>query len=251
MGSESIYLSIIIPAYNEERRIEKTVQRFDAYLREQSYSYELLVVVDAATDGTADIVRKLEPVIPHLRLLQRDVNFGKGGSVVQGMKEAVGEIRLFADADNSTDISHFETMKPLFDAGYDVVITSRHPWDAAGASQAISQPWYKRMLGIAGNLFIQLVAVRGVWDTQNGFKAFRASAAKNIFPRLTIFGWGFDIEIVALARALNLRLGIVPAHWINDEETHVTLINYFGVLWETILVRRNLLTGRYAIKRKT
>lgn len=245
MSEESIYLSVIIPTYNEEKRIEKTLRRLDEYLRQQSYTYEILVVVDNATDKTADVVRRLESVIPYMRLLWRDVNFGKGGSVVRGMAEAKGEIQLFTDADNSTDITHFEKMKPLFDEGYDVVITSRNHLDATGAAQALSQSWFKRIMGMAGNIFIQVVAVRGIWDTQNGFKAFRFSAAHRIFSQLTIYGWGFDIEILALARAMNLRIGIVPAHWMNDEESHVKLSNYFGVLWETVLVRWNLITGKY------
>ncbi|TSC80822.1 MAG: Glycosyltransferases involved in cell wall bioproteini [Parcubacteria group bacterium Gr01-1014_29] len=247
MERERPYLSIIVPTYNEEKRIEKTLRRLDEYLRQQSYTYEILVVVDNATDKTADIVRGLEVSIPHMRLLWRDVNFGKGGSVVRGMAEAKGEIRLFTDADNSTDITHFEKMKPLFDEGYDIVITSRNHLDAAGATQAISQSWFKRIMGMAGNIFIQVVAVRGIWDTQNGFKAFRFSVAQRIFPQLAIHGWGFDIEILALARAMNSRIGIIPAHWMNDEESHVRLINYFQVLWETVLVRWNLITGKYKI----
>ncbi|OGZ46083.1 MAG: hypothetical protein A3J54_02550 [Candidatus Ryanbacteria bacterium RIFCSPHIGHO2_02_FULL_45_13b] len=247
MESEHPYVSIIVPAYNEEKRIERTLRRIDEYARQQAYTYEILVVVDNATDKTADVVRGLEAVISHLRLLWRDVNFGKGGSVTRGMMKAKGEVCLFTDADNSTDISHFEKMKPLFDAGHDVVITSRNPWDVAGAGQAISQPWHKRIMGIAGNIFIQIVAVRGIWDTQNGFKAFRKEAAERIFPQLTIYGWGFDIEILALARAMKLQIGIVPAHWMNDEESHVRIWNYFGVLWETVQVRWNLLMGRYKL----
>src|SRR3989338_1444637 len=204
MEGNKPYLSVIVPAYNEEKRIERTLRRFDEYLRQQAYTYEILVVVDNATDKTADIVRGLELVIPRMRLLWRDVNFGKGGSVTRGMAEAKGEIRLFADADNSTDISHFEKMKPLFDAGHDVVITSRNSMDVAGAGQAISQAWHKRIMGMAGNIFIQIVAVRGIWDTQNGFKAFRREVAERMFPQLTIFGWGFDIEILALSRAMKL-----------------------------------------------
>lgn len=245
MHDEQVYLSIIVPAYNEEARIERTLRRLDEYLRSQSYTYEILVVVDKATDKTADIVRGLEGTLPHMRLLWRDENFGKGGSVARGMQEARGTVRLFTDADNSTDISHFERMKPLFDTGYDVVISSRHPWDAPGAGQAVSQPFYKRLFGIAGNLFIQVVAVPGIWDTQNGFKAFRAQAAEKIFPQITIAKWGFDIEVLALARFLNYRIGIIPAHWINDEASHVRLSAYVEVLWETVKVRWHLISGVY------
>ena len=245
---KSIYLSIIIPAYNEEKRIERTLRRLDEYLKQQPYTYEILVVADKPTDNTAGVVRQMESLIGNLRLLERNVNFGKGGSVMRGMMEAKGEIRLFTDADNSTDISHFEKMKPLFDGGADVVITSRNPLDASGAGQAISQPWYKRIMGIAGNVFIQIVAVWGIWDTQNGFKAFREEAAERMFPQLTIYGWGFDIEILALARAMKLQIGIVPAHWMNDEESHVRIWNYFGVLWETVQVRWNLIRKKYKLE---
>ncbi|MBI1956920.1 MAG: hypothetical protein HYS44_00465, partial [Candidatus Niyogibacteria bacterium] len=170
-----------------------------------------------------------------------------GDAVKTGMLRAKGEIRLFTDADNSTDIAHFDKMHPLFDTGYDVVIGSRHPWDAVGATQAVSQPWYKRVMGMAGNLFIQLVAVWGIWDTQCGFKAFRDTAAEKIFSRQRIPGWGFDIEALALARKFDYRIGIIPVHWVNDPESHVRLSGYFQVLWETANVRLNLWLRRYGI----
>lgn len=243
--TEDIYLSVIIPAYNEEARIEKTLRRVHAYLSRQSFSYEILVVVDQATDNTAGIVRAFMKETPHLCILERTDNHGKGYSVKGGMLAAEGEIRLFTDADNSTDISYFDAMKPLFDEGYDVVISSRHPWDAAGAAQEVSQVWYKRMLGIAGNLFIQFVAVWGIWDTQNGFKAFRKEAAQKLFSQVRIYRWGFDVEVLALARRAGLRIGIIPIQWKNDERSHVKLSGYLTTLWDTVRVRWNLMRGIY------
>ncbi len=247
MPKDDIYLSVIVPAYNEEERIEKTIRRIHEFLSGKPFTHEILVAVDGATDGTADRVRRRTAEVPHLKLLERKENHGKGAAVASGMLAAQGKIRLFTDADNSTDISHFEKMRPYFDAGYEVVISSRNPWDAAGAGQAVSQAWHKRLMGMAGNLFIQMVAVRGIWDTQNGFKAFRDFAAEAIFSQQRITGWGFDIEVLTLARALRYRIAIIPTHWINDEMSHVRLVNYFQVLWQTIQVRWNLIRGKYTV----
>src|SRR3989338_2270561 len=248
MPTQDIYLSVVVPAYNEEHRIAKTLGRLHEYLSQQPYSYEIVVVVDGAKDGTAEVVEHMKPRIANLRLIDRKENRGKGYSVREGMLEAQGKIRLFTDADNSTDIAYFAAMRPFFDKGYEVVISSRNPWDASGATQEISQVWYKRIMGMAGNLFIQLMAVPGIWDTQNGFKAFRNFAAENIFPQTRISRWGFDIEVLALARALRYKIGIIPIHWFNDTESHVKFSAYFEVLWETTKVRFYLMRKYYTLK---
>jgi dolichyl-phosphate beta-glucosyltransferase len=136
-------------------------------------------------------------------------------------------------------------MRPLFEQGFDLVIASRNALDVEGAEQAIAQAWYKRAIGRLGNRIVQRLAVPGIWDTQCGFKAFRAEAAVRIFSQVTIERWGFDIEVLAIARALQLRIGIIPARWINDERSHVRMADYFNVLADTIKVRRNLATGKY------
>jgi dolichyl-phosphate beta-glucosyltransferase len=161
------------------------------------------------------------------------------------MLSAAGNIRLFMDADNSTDLSHFDQMKPLFDEGIDVVICSRDHKDVANARQAVPQPLLKRVLGDIGNLFIQLIAVPGIWDTQCGFKAFTAAAAERIFSVSVIDRWGFDIEALALCRRFDFRLSIIPADWIDDVETHVSMWNYFGTILETLKIRWNLISGIY------
>jgi hypothetical protein len=138
-------------------------------------------------------------------------------------------------------------MKPLFDEGFDVVIASRNSLDVGGAEQAVAQAWYKRAIGRLGNRIVQRLAVPGIWDTQCGFKAFRAEAALRIFAQTTVERWGFDIEVLALARALSLRIGIIPARWINDERSHVRIADYLGVLADTLTVRRNFRAGKYAL----
>ena len=242
-----LYLSVIIPAYNEDSRIEKTLRIVDAYLKRQPFSSEILVVVDGASDNTARIVGGLKSEIINLRLIDRKENHGKGYTVREGMLAAEGKIRLFADADNSTDISHFDKMRPVFDKGYEVVICSRDAKDAPGATQAVPQSFLKRQLGNMGNLFIQLMAVRGIWDTQCGFKAFRADAAEKIFSQSRIDRWGFDIEVLALARVMGFKIGIVPANWINDPHSHVKLSGYLQVLWETTKIWWWLRRGAYQL----
>jgi dolichyl-phosphate beta-glucosyltransferase len=245
MSHSGIYLSVIVPAYNEAERIGKTLKRLDQFLRGQPFSYEIFVVLDGPTDGTRDVLNNFLAEIANLRVVSRSVNRGKGYTVREGMLKASGAVRLFTDADNSTDIAHFDKMKPLFDQSCDAAIASRHPKDASGARQVVPQAWYKRIIGQIGNAIVQLFAVRGIWDTQCGFKAFRAEAAQRIFARATIDGWGFDIEVLALARALNYKTGIIPAHWINDPRSHVRPFDYVRVLGEALKVGFNLATRKY------
>lgn len=221
------------------------MRRINDYLKVSCLSSEILVVLDGPTDNTLGVLREISEQIPNLRILERHRNRGKGFTVKEGMLRAAGRIRLFTDADNSTDIAHFEKMKPFFDDGYDLVIASRNSKDAPNAEEAVPQAWYKRWTGRLGNLIVQLLAVPGVWDTQCGFKAFRAEVAERIFSQTTIAGWGFDIEVLALAQAANYRIGIIPAHWINDPRSHVRWYDYLNVLGDTLRVRANLRACKY------
>ena len=239
MSNNDVYLSVIVPAYNEAERLPKTLRRFQEYLSRQPYSYEIVVVNDGSRDGTAEIAERMKSEIKNLRIIDRKKNCGKGYTVMEGMLAAHGKIRLFADADNATDISHFDKMRQFFDKGYEVVICSRDPKDAPGARQAIPQPWWKRLLGNAGNLYIQWMAVRGIWDTQCGFKAFRDFAAERIFKQLKTYRWAFDVEALALARRFDFKIGIIPADWKNDPNTRVGIMGYFKTLWEVYKIRRN------------
>jgi len=247
MTQTDIELSVVLPAYNEAARIPKTLSRLDEYLTGRSLTYEILVVLDGSTDTTLDVLRRLSNEIDSLKIIHRVSNRGKGYTVREGMLAARGRIRLFTDADNSTDIAHFDKMMPLFDQGYDVVIASRNAMDAPGALQVVSQAWYKRAIGRMGNRIVQIAAVPGIWDTQCGFKAFRAEAAERIFSQTTIDRWGFDIEVLALAQRLGYKIGVVPARWLNDDRSHVKLTDYLHVLGDTFTVRRNLLTGKYKL----
>jgi len=238
-------VSVIIPAYNEAERIASTLYRINDYLGGRSFSSEILVVLDGGTDNTREVLRQVGKTVANLKILDRSHHRGKGYTVREGMLRASGRWRLFCDADNSTDISHFDKMLPLLEAGYDIVIASRHSKDAAGARQVVSQRRLKRIIGQLGNLFIQCIAVPGVWDTQCGFKAFRAAVAKRLFYQATIEGWAFDVEILALARAENCKIGVIAAEWVNDGRSHVRPFDYLKVFVDTVKVRAHLLARRY------
>lgn len=240
-----MYLSVIIPAYNEEKHIKKTIESIYQYISGKNIEYEIIVVTDGSTDKTNDIVRMLKTEILTLELIEYEKNKGKGFAVRQGMLKAGGQYRLFTDADNATSIDHIEKMMPYFDQGYDVVIGSIAVRGSIIASG--SEPVWRRLFGMMGNLFIQLIAVPGISDTQRGFKVVTAEVANKIYPKTTIDRWGFDIEMLALARKFGYKIKEVPVTWKNDPDTasHPRLLAYFQVLMETVKIRWNLMTGRY------
>ena len=238
------WLSVVIPAYNEEKRLPDTLRDVLQYLAGREYPSEVLVVDDGSTDATASVVLNWSaPPVP-LSLVQHPdrQNHGKGASVRRGMLEARGGRRLFMDADNSTTCDHVAAFLPYLEQGHDVVIGSR---DMKASVIAVRQPWYKMIAGDAGNLFIRAAAVRGIRDTQAGFKLLSERAVADIFPRLTLDRWGFDIEILAVARHLGYRIKEMPITWRNDPESKVRLSSYFDVLAEVWTVRQNLRSGVY------
>ena len=238
------YLSIVIPAYNEAKRLPLTLIDVDKHLSEQEYSYEIIVVNDGSTDATAEIVNRFKPLIENLKLIDNKENRGKGAVVRQGMLAAKGNWRVFMDADNSTNIVEFNKMMPYMDEGYEAIIGSR--W-VKGAKRSPPQPFHKQILGRLGNLFIQTVVLRGTKDSQCGFKCFSEEAAERIFPLLKIDRWGFDIEALALAKAMGYKIKEMPVFWVNDTRTHVSSRAYLQVLMETMKIRWWLWRGEYKL----
>lgn len=237
-------LSVVIPAYNEERRLPRTLADVLAYLGSQSYASEVIVVDDGSQDATAALVRAETGGRMPVRLLQHPGggNRGKGASVRRGMLAATGAFRLFMDADNSTTINHLDRFWQHTLDGADIVIGSR---DVEGAVVAVHQLWLKEAAGNLGNVIVRLLAVPGILDTQAGFKLFTTRVVDDIFPRLTIDRWGFDIEILAVARLFGYRIVEAPITWLNDPESKVTLSSYLEVLSEVWRVRRNIRRGLY------
>jgi glycosyltransferase involved in cell wall biosynthesis len=235
-------LSIVIPAYNEEKRIATTLESIHNFSQQQSYEVEVLVLVDGSPDGTAAVVAELEKTMPELRLINNVVNHGKGAVVKQGMLAATGDIRLFMDADGSTAVDHITSFLPYFEQGYDIVVGSRR---ISGANITKHQPWFRDFLGGVFRLIVHTLVPVHVTDTQCGFKAFTAEAAQQVFPKQTIERWAFDVEILAIARRLKLKIQEAPVTWVNDGASTVRFSGMVRMLWEVAEVRLHLLSGMY------
>lgn len=241
------FLSVIIPAYNEAKRLPLTLIDIDKHLDEQEYSYEIIVINDGSKDDTAEITRRFIPLIDNLKIIDNEENKGKGAVVRQGMLESRGLWRLFMDADNSTSIVEFNKMIPYFKSGYEVVIGSRH---IKGAKLMPPQPVYKRILGNIGNWIIQSLLVPGIWDTQCGFKCFSEEAAEKIFNLTKIDRFGFDAEALVLAKKLGYKIKELPVFWVNDLRSTVKPGSYLQVLAETVKVRWWLWRDIYHLRQK-
>lgn len=215
-------LSVIIPVYNEEKRLGKTLSSINDYLSKQIYDSEILVVDNGSTDGTAGVVRMLDGKIKGLKLVQGSSAEGKGFAVKKGMLEALGDYRIFTDADNSTSIDQIEKMWPEFEKGFDVVIGSR---DIKGAVLNPPQPWLRRViLGDGFKLYRKIIiGLWGIEDTQCGFKGFKKVAAERIFQKSKISGWTFDVEILILAKKMGYKIKEIPVNWENDPNSKVKL----------------------------
>lgn len=238
-----MHLSIIIPAYNEEQRLPKTLREIDKYLREKDYESEIVVVSDGSTDRTVEVVKDLIVEIKNLKILDFKENQGKGFGVQQGMLKARGEYRLFTDADNSTSIDQIETMWPWFKKGYDVVIGSR---DIKGAVLDPPQPWQRRFTGEVFRLIRKIII--GLWkieDTQCGFKGFTKKAVENIFPRCKIARFAFDPETLIIAKKLGYEIKEIPVYWRNDPESKVKFKWMVNMGIDLLKIRWNLITKKY------
>lgn len=233
------HLSVIIPAHNEAKRLPLTLIDIDRHLARAPYPYEIIVVDNASSDATKEIAHRFASIIKNLRVIECPTK-GKGIAVQKGMLEARGEIRLFTDADNSTSVDQFFKMEHYFKEGYDVVIASRY---VSGARMEPSQAWYRKFM--RGNFFIQWMILKGIKDTQCGFKAFSEKAATTIFPLSDIVGFAFDIEVLALARHFGFRIAEMPVVWVNDFASTVKISSYLNVFLDVVRIRLRFVRGYY------
>src|SRR3989338_603352 len=237
-----MYLSVVIPAYNEAKRIVPTLKSVFDYLKKQNYEYEVLVVNDGSKDNTAEIVQSFQSQVSSLKLIDNKQNRGKAKAVQQGMMAAQGDLRLFMDADNATTIDNLDKMLLHINDGYGIVIASI---GMKGAEKIGEELVYRRLLGQLGNLWIRFWAVPDIHDTQRGFKLFTREVAEKIFPKMLTFGWGFDVELLALARKYGYKIKEVPIVWKNAPDSKVNIWVYPKVLMQTVKIWRNLITKKY------
>jgi glycosyltransferase involved in cell wall biosynthesis len=238
-------LSIIVPAYNEEHRLPPTLARLHAYLAAQPMRYEIVIVDDGSRDGTCAVVSAAMAHIPNLRLVRQSPNRGKGAAVRLGMLAARGQIRVMSDADGSMSPDQLpRLLAPIIACTAEIAIGSRY---AEGAKSNIEQPWYRVVWSRLANKAIQRSLVPGVRDTQCGFKAFTAEAARDLFSRGRIDGWAFDLEILALARRAGFAIAEVGVEWTDDRRSRVNpLKDLWKVVREAMTIRKNLRRGVYS-----
>jgi dolichyl-phosphate beta-glucosyltransferase len=239
-------LSVIIPAYNEEKRITTTLESVSGYLKKQSYEYEIIVVVNNSHDRTFEVVDGLmSGVISNLMAMNLP-EAGKGNAVKRGILEkASGDVVMFMDADNATPISEIEKFLPCFEQGFDVVIGSRY---TNPELVKVHQPFYRILLSRMSNFLIQFLAVPGVKDTQLGFKAFTRKAALDIFPLVTVLRWGFDMEVLSIALARGYKIKEIGVSWTEYGGGHVPLKAYVESLFDLMRIKWWSLIGKYSRK---
>lgn len=239
--------SIVIPAYNEASRIGPTLEKVLAHIASQGWSAEVLVVNDGSRDQTPQVVQSLAGRDPGLRLVENPGNRGKGYSVRHGMLLARGQILLFTDADLSAPIAEAAKLFEAIRAGADIAIGSR--W-LRTELQVQRQPLYRQFFGRVFNLAQRAVLGLNFKDTQCGFKAFRRSAAQSIFPLQRIERWGFDPELLFLARRMKLRVVEVPVEWAHVGATRIhPLKDGARMFWDLLRIRWKALRGNYAPSR--
>jgi glycosyltransferase involved in cell wall biosynthesis len=248
------FLSVVVPAYNEERRLRATLEAILAFLTTQQFDAEVIVVDDGSADTTVEIAESIRASHPQVRIIRND-HRGKGYTVRAGMLLAQGRYILFTDADLAVPMLEWNKLLPAFESGYDIVIGSR---EGLGARR-LGEPRYRHFMGRIFNAVVRLIALGGIQDTQCGFKAFRYDVAQQIFNRVQLYGadakvvqgaavTAFDVEVLFLARKFGYRIKEVPVTWQYGAETKVDPIrDSWRNFSDVIRVRWNDLRGRYSV----
>ena len=237
------FLSIVIPARNEETRLPRALGQVFAFLEKQTYSYEVLVVENGSTDRTLEMARSFTQYFPGLRILQEDLP-GKGRAVRRGVLEATGSYRLIADADFSMPVDQINRFLPPV-CTTDIAIASR---EAPGARR-YNEPAFRHFTGRIYNFWIRSLVLPGLQDTQCGFKCFRAGVATDIFPRQTLTGWSFDVELLAIARHHKYSICEIGIPWYYNSGSKINVLHDSSRMFLDLLqIRRNLRQGVYDAK---
>ncbi|MES2856466.1 MAG: dolichyl-phosphate beta-glucosyltransferase [Bdellovibrionota bacterium] len=231
-------LSLVIPAYNEERRLPTSLGDIKAFFTKIPLPLEVLVMIEKSTDRTLELAKSTVSGDSRFVINDNEVQRGKGYAVKLGMVRAQGDYVFFMDADLSTPLSEIFKFVAHFESNpqTDVIIGNR----ADAKSQIVKQQsWFRRNLGRGFNRFVQVFGVQGIKDTQCGFKAFRNRAAREIFSRQTLNGFAFDVEVLMLAQTLGYKIDVLPVRWINSDDSKVrVLIDPLKMLWDLIRIRR-------------
>lgn len=242
VSSEKIFLSILFPAHDEENRLPETLSKVSDFIDQQDYLCEVIIIENASSDSTLKIAEEYAAVHEHVTVIHDDLP-GKGRAVQKGMAAAQGQYRFICDVDLSmpiTEIVHF--LPPQLD-DFDIAIASR---ECPGAVR-YGEPYYRHFVGRVFNTLVRLMALPELNDTQCGFKCFTAAAANELFPKMTIFGWTFDVEILAIARQKKMRIKEIPIPWYYQPRSKIHVMkDSVRMALDLILIRKNLRKGVYA-----
>tara|TARA_Y100000294_G_scaffold89767_1_gene83711 strand:- start:4081 stop:4815 length:735 start_codon:yes stop_codon:yes gene_type:complete len=230
-----MHLSIVIPAYNEEKRIGATLIKISNYLKQQCHDFEIIVVDDGSSDNTLNLLTKYSNNIPNFLVLKNELNCGKGFSIKRGILKSRGDIVLFTDADLSTPIEEMEKLLNWLDKGYQIAIGSR---DLPGSKIKKHQAWYREFMGKTFNKIIRLILNLDYCDTQCGFKCFKRDAALEIFNSMKFDGFSFDVEVLFIAKQRGIKVKEVPVSWYNSPESKVKIVkDSLRMLWDILKIR--------------
>jgi len=240
-GADTVDVSVVVPAFNEAARIGATLDELERFLIQQPWPWEVRVVDDGSADATAAIVEEYHRRQPRI-VLQREPHRGKGGAVKAGLLAAAARYRFICDADLSMPVEELPRFLPPILRDFDVAIGSR---EGAGARR-VGEPAIRHVAGRIFNYAVQQLSVRGINDTQCGFKMFTGDAADAIFPRVTVDGWAFDIEVLTIARAQRMRIVEVPIEWHYRRQSQLSLVrDGASMLGQLLQIRARARRGAY------
>lgn len=235
------FLSIVIPAYNEERRLPSTLEQIFSFLKEQSYTAEVLVVENGSNDRTFEIAAGFANRYPNLSVFQEKEK-GKGNAVRHGMLAARGQYRFMCDADLSMPVAEIKKFLPPASTDVDIAIASR---EVQGAVR-YNEPYLRHLTGRVFNNLIRLLVLPGLQDTQCGFKCFRGPVAEDVFPYLTLTGWSFDVEVLYIARQKGYSIREIPIHWYFNPGTKISVLkDSWRMFLDLLTIRLNAKRGVY------
>jgi dolichyl-phosphate beta-glucosyltransferase len=237
-------ISVVVPAYDEERRIERMLLEALAYFRQRGLAAEILVVDDGSRDHTSGVVGRLGRTWPELRLIRLAQNHGKGYAVRTGVVNAIGSSVLLADADGATPIAELVRLEQALASGHDVAVGSRAVPRDAGVH--VERRWYRHVMGRTFHWLVETMAVKGVRDTQCGFKLFRGAVAHDLFSRMRMAGFSFDVEVLLMAQRRGYLVAEVPINWVHQPGSKVNVVrDSIRMAADLIAIRTNCLRGEY------
>lgn len=235
-------ISLIIPAYNEEKRLPEALNRMLSYLKKRKLKNEIIIVADKSKDRTLEVVKDYSKRYKNIEYIYNPKKQGKGYAIKKGILASKGSLILFTDADTSTPITELDKFIPEI-KNYDIVIGSREHKDSIVKEKLISRV----ILGNLGNILLRLLLIRKIKDTQCGFKLFKGNIARKLFSLSRIKGFGFDFEVIFLAQKKGYRIKEMPVNWTYCGGTKVTWQSHFVTLKELFEIRLNQLLGKYGL----